>query len=358
MATIDLNHRLGEIEDRFRDVEASLSDPGVVGDPAELRKRSKQHSDLGKIVAKYRELKEVESRLEQARGLADDPDPEMAEMAAMEIPDHEAAVEKLRSEVQFLLLPKNPLDEKNIIVEIRGGTGGDEAALFAHDLFRMYAYYAEKQGWKTELLSTSENEVGGFKEVIFSVTGERVYSRMKFEAGTHRVQRVPVTETQGRIHTSAATVAVMPEAEEVDVVIRSEDLRIDVFRSGGPGGQSVNTTDSAVRITHIPSGTVVQCQDEKSQLKNKAKALKVLRSRILEREVAKQHDAQAATRKTMVGSGDRSERIRTYNYPQNRLTDHRINLTLYSLDRVMEGELDAVLDPLSLHEQTEMLKSA
>lgn len=358
MATIDLTQRLRDIEERFRSVEASLSDPGIVNDPVELRKQSKLHADMAKVVAKFRELQGVESRLEQARSLADDPDPEMAEMARMELDELEETRETLRREVQLLLVPKDPLDEKNTIVEIRAGTGGDEAALFAADLFRMYNYYAEQKGWKTELLSSSENEVGGFKEVIFSITGERVYSRMKFEAGTHRVQRVPATETQGRIHTSAATVAVLPEAEEVDVVIRSEDLRIDVFRSGGPGGQSVNTTDSAVRVTHIPTGTVVSCQDEKSQHKNKAKALKVLSSRILAAETAKHHEAQAATRKDMVGSGDRSERIRTYNFPQNRLTDHRINLTLYSLDRIMQGNVDPVIEPLLMEEQTERLKNA
>ena len=282
----------------------------------------------------------------------------MAEMARMEIPELEEETEKLLNEIQLLMLPKDPLDDKNIIVEIRAGTGGDEAALFAYDLFRMYHRYFETQNWRSELLSTNETGLNGFKEVIFSVTGDRVYSRMKFEAGTHRVQRVPATETQGRIHTSAATVAVLPEAEEVDIAIRNEDLRIDVFRSGGPGGQSVNTTDSAVRITHIPTGLVVQCQDEKSQLKNKTKAMKVLRSRLLEQEMSKQAEVQAASRKDMVGSGDRSGRIRTYNFPQNRITDHRINLTLYNLDRIMEGDLDPLINPLIMQEQTDKLRSA
>lgn len=357
MTTIDLSQRLREVEDRFREVEASLSDPGVVNDVAELRKRSKQHNDLSKIVAKVRELRDAESRLEQAQELLNDADPEMAQMARGETDELQTLIEKLQHEIQILLIPKDPLDEKNIIVEIRAGTGGEEAALFAYDLFRMYTRYAEGRGWKVEMLSSSTTGLSGFKEVIFSVEGEQVYSRMKFEAGTHRVQRVPETEAQGRIHTSAATVAVMAEAEEVDVDIRAEDLRIDVFRSGGPGGQSVNTTDSAVRVTHIPSGLVVSCQDEKSQHKNKAKALKVLRARLLEMEMDKQASEQAAARRKQVGSGDRSERIRTYNFPQNRISDHRINLTLYSLDRVLEGDLDPIIEPLILEEQTEKLKN-
>jgi len=352
----DIVRRFRDVEERFQSIEAQLSAPGL--GPDELRKLSKAHSDMAAVVAKIGEFRSIDSRLIDARTLAADPDPEMAEMARMEIPELEDARENLLKEIQLLLLPKDPLDEKNIIVEIRAGTGGDEAALFAYDLFRMYNKYFETIGWRSEVLSTNETAQNGFKEVIFSVTGDRVYSRMKFEAGTHRVQRVPETETQGRIHTSAATVAVLPEAEEVDIAIRNEDLRIDVFRSGGPGGQSVNTTDSAVRITHIPTGVVVQCQDEKSQLKNKTKAMKVLRSRLLEQEMSKQAEVQAASRKGMVGSGDRSERIRTYNFPQNRLTDHRINLTLYSLDRIMEGDLDQVLNPLIMQEQTEKLKNA
>ena len=352
---MDLTQRFRDVEERFRSIEAQLGDPATSADPSKLRQLSKAHSDLSQVVARIRDYHDAENRLEQARGLANDSDPDIAEMAQAELQELEGGREALMKEIQLLLLPKDPLDEKNIIIEIRAGTGGDEAALFAYDLFRMYNYYFEKRGWKTELLSTNETGLNGFKEVIFSVMGDRVYSRMKFEAGTHRVQRVPTTEAQGRIHTSAATVAVLPEAEEVDVVIKNEDLRIDVYRSGGPGGQSVNTTDSAVRITHIPSGTVVTCQDEKSQHKNKAKALKVLRSRILEVEMSKQHAAEAATRKGMVGSGDRSERIRTYNFPQNRLTDHRINLTLYSLDRILEGDLEPVIEPLIVAEQTEKL---
>ncbi len=354
----DIVHRFRDVEERFRGIEAQLAAPDLAGKSDELRRLSKAHSDMADVVAKIGEFRDVDQRLIDARALASDPDPDMAEMARMEVPELEERREELLKAIQLLLLPKDPLDDKNTIIEIRAGTGGDEAALFAYDLFRMYNKYFENIGWRSEMLSSNKTGLNGFKEVIFSVTGDRVYSRMKFEAGTHRVQRVPDTETQGRIHTSAATVAVLPEADEVDVIIRNEDLRIDVYRSGGPGGQSVNTTDSAVRITHIPTGVVVQCQDEKSQLKNKAKAMKVLRSRLLEAEMSKQHEAQAASRKGMVGSGDRSERIRTYNYPQNRVTDHRINLTLYSLDRIMEGDLDAVLNPLIMEEQTEKLRNA
>ena len=357
MTTSDLTRRLNEVEQRFLQIEASLGDPAIAGDPSELRKRSKQHSDLGKVVAKYRDFKAVEERLSQARGLVADPDPDIAEMARAEMEGHGELRQGLLAEIQLLLLPKDPMDDKNTIIEIRAGTGGEEAALFAFDLFRMYTHYGEGRGWRTEMLSSNITGLNGFKEAIFSIEGDQVYSRMKFEAGTHRVQRVPETEAQGRIHTSAVTVAVLPEAEEVDIAIRPEDLRIDVFRSGGPGGQSVNTTDSAVRITHLPTGLVVSCQDEKSQHKNKAKALKVLRARLLEAETDRQHAEMASARKKMVGTGDRSERIRTYNFPQNRLTDHRIGLTLYSLDRVMEGDLDAVIKPLMVAEQTEKLKN-
>lgn len=358
MALDNIAQRFKEIEDRFRSVEAQLGDPGLASNMDELRKLSKTHSELARVTGKIAEFQRTESQIAENEIMAEENDPELAEIALAELPELQRKREALLEEIQLLMLPKDPMDDKNIIIEIRAGTGGDEAAIFAFDLFRMYNYYCQARGWKTEMLSTTESGHNGFKDVAFSVQGERVYSMMKFEAGTHRVQRVPVTETQGRIHTSAATVAVMPEADEVDVVIRNEDLRIDVFRAGGPGGQSVNTTDSAVRVTHIPSGTVVQCQDEKSQLKNKAKALKVLRSRILEHEMQKQHNEQSSLRKGQVGSGDRSERIRTYNFPQNRLTDHRINLTLYSLDRIMEGDLDPVIKPLILQDQTEKLKNA
>jgi peptide chain release factor 1 len=356
MATIDLTQRLREVEERFRKIEESLGTPAVANDPAELRKQGKLHNELSRIVGRFRELQNVETQLQENRLLMQDADQEIVQMAESEIGNLEPLREQMLDEIQIMLLPKDPLDEKNSIVEIRAGTGGDEAALFAYDLFRMYAKYAEGQGWRVEILSSSETGLNGFKEVIFSVEGDRVYSRLKFEAGTHRVQRVPATEAQGRIHTSAVTVAVLPEAEEVDVVIKPEELRIDVFRSGGPGGQSVNTTDSAVRITHLPTGLVVSCQDEKSQHKNKAKALKVLRARLLEQESSRQQAEIAASRRKMVGSGDRSERIRTYNFPQNRITDHRINLTLYSLDRAMEGDLGTVIDALVLEEQAEKLK--
>lgn len=352
----DILRRFEDVEQRFQSIEAELSSPEVANNPADLRRLSKAHSDLSEVVGRIGEFRKVDARLKDARTLAGDSDAELAELARMEIPELEAAREQLLGEIQVLMLPKDPLDDKNIIVEIRAGTGGDEAALFAYDLFRMYNRYCEERGWRTELLSSHETGLNGFKEVIFSVSGDGVYSRMKFEAGTHRVQRVPETETQGRIHTSAATVAILPEADEVDIEIKSEDIRVDVYRSSGPGGQSVNTTDSAVRVTHIPSGLVVQCQDEKSQLKNKAKALKVLRSRLLEQEMGRQASEQAASRKGMVGSGDRSGRIRTYNFPQNRITDHRINLTVYSLDRVMEGDLDGVIDALVMEEQTERLR--
>jgi len=354
---LDIRERLKDVEARFAAVEAALSEPSILQDPEQLRKHSKLHTDLGRIVARYHDLQQLDEQVAQAEALARDSDPQMAELAKEELLQIEAERERLLQELKLLLLPRDPFDEKNIIVEIRAGTGGEEAALFAADLFRMYAKYAEAKGWKVELLSSSVTGLNGFKEVIFAIEGDRVYSRMKFEAGTHRVQRVPETEAQGRIHTSAATVAVLPEAEDVEIDIRPEDLKIDVYRSSGPGGQSVNTTDSAVRVTHIPTGLVVTCQDEKSQHKNKAKALKVLRARLYEIETQRQQREQAETRRRMVGSGDRSERIRTYNFPQNRVTDHRINLTLYSLDRIMEGELDPLIDALILEEQTEKLKN-
>jgi peptide chain release factor 1 len=354
---LDIRERLKDVEARFAAVEATLSDPAILQDPEQLRKHSKLHTDLGRIVARYRDLQQLDEQAAQAEALARDSDPQMAELAKAELAQIEEERERLLQELKLLLLPKDPFDEKNIIVEIRAGTGGEEAALFAADLFRMYAKYAEAKGWKVELLSSSVTGLNGFKEVIFAIEGDRVYSRMKFEAGTHRVQRVPETEAQGRIHTSAATVAVLPEAEDVEIDIRPEDLKIDVYRSSGPGGQSVNTTDSAVRVTHVPTGLVVTCQDEKSQHKNKAKALKVLRARLYEIETQRQQREQAETRRKMVGSGDRSERIRTYNFPQNRVTDHRINLTLYSLDRIMEGDLDPLIDALIVEEQTEKLKT-
>ncbi|GAB7024677.1 peptide chain release factor 1 [Salidesulfovibrio brasiliensis] len=348
--------KLDEIENTFLDLEKELSQPEIFNDQDRYRKVTKSHSELGDIVKVYREYKELAQELENNREMARDDDADIREMAKAEIAEIEPKLPELEEQLKMLMLPKDPLDDKNIILEIRAGTGGDEAALFAADLFRMYTRYAEHNGWKVEIMSESESGVGGLKEVIANVSGDKVYSRLKYESGTHRVQRVPATESQGRIHTSACTVAILPEAEEVDLEIRNEDLRIDVFRASGPGGQSVNTTDSAVRITHVPTGVVVSCQDEKSQLKNKLKAMKVLRSRLLQAEQEKKHAEEAAARKSQVGSGDRSERIRTYNFPQGRLTDHRINLTLYKLDQVMEGDLQEVVDALVAHYQSEALQ--
>ncbi|MGE4551653.1 MAG: peptide chain release factor 1 [Desulfovibrionaceae bacterium] len=348
--------RLEEIEASFVALEQQLSDPAIFNDQERYRKVSKAHADLRDVVDAFREHRRLSADLEGNRELARDADPEIREMAEAEIEPLEQQLEELEERLRVLLLPKDPLDEKNIIVEIRAGTGGDEAGLFAADLFRMYTRYAEIRRWKVELMSEHETGSGGFKEVIFAVAGDQVYSRMKYESGTHRVQRVPATESQGRIHTSAVTVAVLPEAEEVDVAIAPEDLRIDVYRSSGPGGQSVNTTDSAIRVTHIPTGLVVTCQDEKSQHKNKAKAIKVLRSRLLQLEQDKAKAAEDEARRAQVGTGDRSERIRTYNFPQGRLTDHRIGLTLYKLDQIMEGDLDDVIDALIGYYQAEALK--
>ncbi len=352
----DFNKYFREIEQHFADLEAQLSDPCLVKDPKKFADISRAHRDVGDRLAAFRRLDRAYRELADTREMLKDSDPEMADLAKGEIDGATAAVNEYEQQLRLMLLPRDPNDAKNTILEIRAGTGGDEAGLFAGDLFRMYCRYAESRNWRIELLSASESDLGGFKEVIFSVIGDCTYSRLKFEGGTHRVQRIPATETQGRIHTSAVTVAVMPEAEDVDIEIRNEDLKFDVFRSSGPGGQSVNTTDSAVRVTHIPTGLVVSCQDEKSQLKNKNKALKVLRSRLFDRAQNEQNAAISAQRKAQVGSGDRSERIRTYNFPQNRLTDHRINLTLYSLDKVMEGNLDGIIDPLNANDQAEKLK--
>lgn len=349
--------RLESLEKKYLDLEAELAKPEVFGDQERYRKLAKAHADLREIVDLWRRHRNLTAELNDNRQLLRDDDPEIRNLAHEEIRTIEAELPEIEHQLKVALLPADPLDEKNTILEIRAGTGGEEAALFAADLFRMYARYAELRGWKTEILSESVAEGGGYKEVICLVSGDRVYSRLKFEAGTHRVQRVPVTETQGRIHTSAATVAVMPEAEEVDIDIRPEDLRIDIFRASGAGGQHVNKTESAVRITHIPTGTVVSCQDERSQHKNKARAMKVLASRILAAERERQNSEQSADRRAQVGSGDRSERIRTYNFPQGRCTDHRINLTLYSLDRIMEGELDSLLDALATSFQAAALRA-
>jgi peptide chain release factor 1 len=349
--------KLENLEHHFEDVEQQLSSPEVLGDQERYRKLTKAHSDLKEVVDAFRQYKELKRGTEENRELLADSDQEIRAMAMEEIKEGEAAMERLEADLTLLLLPKDPLDDKNIIIEIRAGTGGEEAALFAGDLFRMYSRYAEGRGWKVEVMSLSEADAGGCKEVTALIAGSKAYSYLKYESGTHRVQRVPTTESQGRIHTSAATVAIMPEAEEADVDIRPEDLRFDVYRSSGPGGQSVNTTDSAVRVTHIPTGLVVSCQDEKSQHKNKAKALKVLYSRLLQAEQERLHAEQAENRRAQVGSGDRSERIRTYNFPQGRVTDHRVNLTLYKLDAVMEGDIQELIDALTTAARTEALKA-
>ncbi len=349
--------KLESLENKFVDLERELAEPDVFSDQDRYRKLTKAHADLKPVVETFRRYKTLQQSLDDNRELERDPDPDIRAMAAEEIRHTEEELPRIEHELKVLLLPTDPLDEKNTLLEIRAGTGGEEAALFGADLFRMYCRYAEKMGWKTEIMSESPSDTGGYKEIIALISGDHVYSRLKYESGTHRVQRVPATESQGRIHTSAATVAIMPEAEEVDIDIRPEDLRFDVYRSSGPGGQSVNTTDSAVRVTHIPTGIVVTCQDEKSQHKNKAKALKVLYSRLLQAEKDKQDAEQADQRRAQVGSGDRSERIRTYNFPQGRVTDHRINLTLYNLTKVMEGEIQELVDALSTAAQAEALKA-
>lgn len=351
--------KLKEIEAKYEELETKLADPSVVTDQDAYRKITKSHSSLQPIVDKYRALKDVDLQISQTRDmLNEDLDSEMEEMAKSELSGLEDEKQGLLDELKILLLPKDPLDEKNVIVEVRAGTGGEEASLFAGDLLRMYTRYAERNGWSIEQMSFNPTELGGIKESIFMISGDMVYSKLKFESGVHRVQRVPLTEAGGRIHTSAATVAVLPEAEEVDIEISPNDLRIDVFRASGNGGQCVNTTDSAVRITHLPTGLVVSCQDEKSQHKNRDKALKVLRARLLDQKIEEQNKDIAQARKSQVGSGDRSERIRTYNFPQNRVTDHRIGLTLYKLDQVMDGALDELIDALVLSDQSERLKAS
>ncbi|MCX7569570.1 peptide chain release factor 1 [Tumebacillus sp. DT12] len=350
--------RLQSLEDRYDKLSDMLCDPAVASDPKKLREYGKEQSDLEEVVTCYREYKEVAQGLADAKAMLEEKlDDEMRDLVKMEIDELSEREVELKDRLTVLMLPKDPLDDKNVIVEIRGAVGGDEAALFAGTLFKMYTAYAERQRWKTEVLDTSYTELGGFREIVFQITGKGAYSKLKFESGAHRVQRVPETETGGRIHTSTATVAVLPEVEEVEVEVHEKDLRIDTFCSSGPGGQSVNTTQSAVRITHMPSGLVVSCQDEKSQIKNKERAMKVLRSRLFEMEMQKQHDENAAARKSQVGTGDRSERIRTYNFPQSRVTDHRIGLTLHKLDYVLAGDMDEIINSLIAHGRAEALKA-
>lgn len=348
--------KLRAVEEKFQELESIISDPAVMGDMAKWQTYTKEHAQLLPIVEKYRSYKKVVERLEEARAMLVEKDEDMRALASEEVRELMPKKAALEEELLLLLLPRDPHDGKNVIVEIRGGVGGDEAALFAGDLFRMYTRYAERQHWKTELLSANATGIGGFKEVTFLVAGDGAYSKLKYESGTHRVQRIPVTESGGRIHTSAATVAVLPEAEEVDVDIAANDLRIDTYCASGAGGQYVNRTETAIRITHIPTGIVVQCQDEKSQLKNKEKAMKVLRARLLDRARLEQATEEAADRKSQVGSGDRSERIRTYNFPQGRVTDHRIGLTLHKIDAILNGELDELLTALITADQAEKLK--
>ncbi|MFZ0450341.1 MAG: peptide chain release factor 1 [Desulfatiglandaceae bacterium] len=348
--------KIKEIETRYLDLEGYLSSPEIIKDRKVFQKYAKEHSLLSPIISAFRKYETAREEIEKNTPLLEDTDPEMRKLAREEIDSLRSSMMQLEADLKVLLLPRDPHDEKNTLLEIRAGTGGEEAALFAADLFRMYARYAEMRSWKTEILSQNATGIGGFKEIIILVSGDRVYSHLKYESGVHRVQRVPETETQGRIHTSAVTVAVLPEAEEIDVEVDPEDLRIDVYRSSGHGGQHVNVTDSAVRITHVPSGLVVTCQDEKSQHKNKAKAMKVLRSRLLDLEVSEQQSKISEERRNMVGSGDRSERIRTYNFPQGRVSEHRIGLTLYQLEDVLQGHLDLLIEPLTTHFQTEALK--
>ncbi|HHT63298.1 MAG: peptide chain release factor 1 [Bacillota bacterium] len=349
--------KLQALEDKYEELTKLISDPAVIADQSEWKKHVKAHAELEDVVSVFREYKKANSDLEEARQmLKEQIDDDFREMVEAEEEELEEKIQELKKRLTILLLPKDPNDEKNVIVEIRAGTGGDEAGLFAGDLFKMYSRYAEKKNWRMEVLEAHYTDLGGFKEVIFIIEGKGAYSKLKYESGVHRVQRVPDTEASGRVHTSAATVAVLPEAEEVEVEINPNDIRIDVFCSSGPGGQSVNTTQSAVRITHIPTGIVVSCQDEKSQIKNKEKGMRVLRSRLLEKYQEEQQGELASARKTMVGTGDRSERIRTYNFPQGRVTDHRIGLTLHKLDWILQGELDEIIEALSTNEQAEKLK--
>lgn len=349
--------KLDFLQEKYDDLSRKTADPEIISNHAEWQKYIKELSDIEPIVNKYKEYKSVKEGIEEAKGILEESnDEELREMAKMELGDLEDKLEMIENELKILLLPKDPNDEKNVIVEIRAGAGGDEAGLFAGDLLRMYTRYAERNRWKVEMMSLNETGVGGIKEVIFMIRGKGAYSRLKFESGVHRVQRIPATESGGRIHTSTATVAVLPEVDDVEIEINPNDVRVDVFRSSGNGGQSVNTTDSAVRLTHIPTGMVVSCQDEKSQLKNKEKAFKILKARLYDKMLAEQNAEIAEARKSQVGTGDRSERIRTYNFPQGRVTDHRINVTLYKLDAFLDGDIDEILDALITSDQAEKLK--
>lgn len=352
-----MKDKLDRIVEKYHELEKEMSDPQIMKDMKHYKEVMQEHSHLNEVVSVYEEYKKVLGELDDAKILLEEEaDPEMKEMAREELSGLDEKKLEYEKQLKKLLVPKDPLDGKNIIMEIRAGTGGDEAALFAADLYRMYTKYAEQNKWKIEVMNANEIGIGGFKEISFSISGKNVYGNLRYESGVHRVQRVPTTESGGRVHTSAVTVAVLPEAEETDIEIKNEDLKIDVFRSSGPGGQSVNTTDSAVRITHLPTGVVVTCQDEKSQIKNKAKALRVLRARLYEAEEAKKQSERAENRKSQVGSGDRSERIRTYNFPQNRVTDHRINLTLYRLEYIMQGDLTEIIENLKIAAGEQALK--
>jgi len=349
--------KLQHLEDRYEELGLLISDPEVISNQSEWQKHTKAHAALSDVVEAFRQYKETINKIQENRELLEDKlEADFRELVELDLEELKEKKERLEAELKILLLPKDPNDEKNVVMEVRGGTGGEEAALFASDLLKMYSRYAEKKGWRVEMLSANYTDIGGFKEAIFMIEGRGAYSRLKYESGVHRVQRVPATESSGRIHTSAATVAVLPEAEEVDIDINPNDIRIDIFCSSGPGGQSVNTTQSAVRVTHLPTGLVVSCQDEKSQHKNKDKAMKVLRARLLEKAQDEQAGEMASARKTMVGSGDRSERIRTYNFPQGRVTDHRIGLTSYRLEDVLQGELEEFIDALITSDQAEKLK--
>ena len=354
-----MNERLSSLLKRYEELTLLIQDPALVKDQNRYRDVMKEHSRLGEIAALQNGIDGLERQIDEAKTLIqEEKDQEIRELAREELKELETRLTENSDKLKFLLIPRDPLDEKNIIMEIRAGTGGEEAALFAADLYRMYARFAETKGWKFEIMNSNDTELGGIKEIVFSISGNNVYENLRYESGVHRVQRVPATEASGRIHTSAVTVAVLPEADETEIDIRQEDLRIDVMRAGGPGGQCVNTTDSAVRITHLPTGITVHCQDEKSQIKNKAKAMRILRARIYEAEEAKAAAQRAEARKTQVGSGDRSERIRTYNFPDNRVTDHRIGLTLHKLDRIIEGDIGEVFNALKLSAKEELLRTS